>query len=94
MLQPSKGFTYTWTASAAPGARVSSMRLNGTPIDPAKPYRITVNSFMAEGGDGYELLKTGKDRLGGAQDIDALIAYFAANSPVAPDGVGRISVGN
>jgi 5'-nucleotidase len=94
MLQHSKGFTYTWTASAAPGARVSNMRLNGTPIDPAKPYRITVNSFMADGGDGYNLLKTGKDRVGGAQDIDALIAYFAANNPVAPDGVGRIGVGN
>jgi 5'-nucleotidase len=94
MLQHSKGFTYTWTPTAAPGARVSNMRLNGTPIDPAKPYRITVNSFMADGGDGYNLLKTGKDRVGGAQDIDALIAYFAANNPVAPDLVGRIVVGN
>jgi 5'-nucleotidase len=94
MLQHSKGFTYTWTASAAPGARVSNLRLNGAPIDPVKPYRITVNSFMADGGDGYNLLKTGKDRVGGAQDIDALIAYFAANNPVAPDGVGRIGVGN
>ena len=40
---------------------------------------MTVNNFMADGGDGYTTLVKGTNRLGGAQDIDALTAYFAAN---------------
>lgn len=91
MLQPSKGFTYTWDAAAPAGARVSNMRLNGAPVDPATPYRVTVNSFMAEGGDGYSVLSKGTNRVGGAQDIDALIAYLAANNPAAPDMAARIT---
>jgi 5'-nucleotidase len=91
MLQPSKGFTYTWDGGAAAGARVSNMRLNGALIDPAKPYRITVNSFMADGGDGYSVLSKGTDRVGGAQDVNALIAYLAANNPTSPDMTARIT---
>ena len=51
--------------------------------------RITVNSFMADGGDGLRLLKTGRDRLGGAQDVDALIAHLQATTPTA--GPARIT---
>jgi 5'-nucleotidase len=94
ILQPSKGFTYTWNAAAAEGARASNLQLNGSAIDPAKTYRITVNSFLADGGDGFTLLQQGTDRLGGVLDVDALIAYFAANSPVAPDLTARVTAGN
>jgi 5'-nucleotidase len=61
------------------------MRLEGEPVDPAKRYRVTVNSFLAEGGDGYDGLTDGADREGGGQDIEALIAYLGAavRTPVA-----------
>ena len=77
-LQPSEGFTYTWDAQATPGDRVRDMKLDGEPIDPAKPYRVTVNSFLAEGGDGYDALRDGTDRVGGGPDIDAVMAYLGA----------------
>lgn len=32
---------------------------------------------MAEGGDGYATLRSGTNRIGGAQDIDALSAFLA-----------------
>ena len=51
----------------------------GTVVNPTKTYRVTVNNFMADGGDGYSTLRRGTDRLGGAQDIDALTAYLGAN---------------
>jgi 5'-nucleotidase len=90
-LQPSAGFTYTWTSSAAAGERVSDMRLDGVPIDPARSYRITVNSFLADAGDGFVGLSQGRDRTGGGQDIDALIAYLAAGerSPVREPRIAR-----
>ena len=58
---------------------------NGQVLNPTKTYRITVNNFMANGGDGFSVLLSGTDRLGGAQDIDALTAYFAGyKAPAAP----------
>jgi 5'-nucleotidase len=90
-LQPSEGFTYTWQADAAPGSRVADMKLEGEPIDPAKRYRVTVNSFLSEGGDGFEILKDGVDRTGGGQDLDALIAYLTAaeRSPIPTPRITR-----
>ena len=93
VLQPSGGFTYAWRSDAPPGARVlaDSMRLQGEPIDPARQYRVTVNSFMAEGGDGFTVLLSGADRLGGPQDVDAVLAWLRTRSPAHPDGVARIT---
>lgn len=60
-------------------------------VDPNATYRVTVNSFLADGGDNYPVLIQGMDRLGGDVDLDALVAYFGANSPVAPPPVGRVT---
>jgi 5'-nucleotidase len=89
---PSAGFKYTWDGAKACGARVSNVTLTagaspaetlvdaaGVVQNPTKTYRVTVNNFMADGGDGYSTLVKGTNRLGGAQDIDALTAYMAAN---------------
>ena len=48
------------------------------PIDRDARYRVTVNSFLAEGGDGFAAFADGTDRLGGAQDVDALVAFLGA----------------
>ena len=90
LLAPSAGFTFTWTNDAPEGQRVSDMRLNGEPIDPAKTYRVTVNSFLAPGGDGFSVFKEGKDLTGGGQDIDALMKYLAAEQR-SPDPKPRIT---
>jgi len=92
ILQVSDGFTYTRSASAPAGSKVSDLELNGTPIDPGASYRVTVNSFLAEGGDNYTVLREGTDRLGGDVDLDALVKYFEANSPIAPGPQNRITL--
>lgn len=94
ILQVSEGFTYTWSASGGACAKVdpSTIMLNGVVIDPAASYRVTVNSFLADGGDNFFVLREGTARLGGAVDTDALEAYFVANSPVAPGPQNRITV--
>jgi 5'-nucleotidase len=71
---------------------VQDLRLNGQPIAAGQALRVTVNSFMADGGDGLRILKTGRDRLGGAQDVDALIAYLQTATPTA--GAPRITWGD
>ena len=93
ILQVSEGFSYGWSDSAIDGDRVdpASIRLNGAPVDPLATYRVVVNSFLAAGGDNFSILTEGTNRLGGAQDFDALKAYFEANSPVMPGPQDRIT---
>jgi 5'-nucleotidase len=92
ILQVSAGFNYSWSASAACGSKVSNISLNGQPVDPATSYRVTVNSFLADGGDAFVELKNGHSRLGGAVDTDAFEAYLQANpSGVAPGPMNRFT---
>jgi 5'-nucleotidase len=92
ILQVSRGFSYAWDAARPDGERVIAgrMSLNGRAIDPAASYRVTVNNFLSVGGDGFTVLKDGKAPQFGIYDVDALYAYFQANSPVGPAAANRI----
>lgn len=94
ILQISNGFSYSWSASAPACNKVdpASIMLNGATVDLNTTYRVTVNSFLADGGDNFLVLRDGTDRLGGEVDLDALEKYFVANSPVAPGPQNRITV--
>ncbi|MGZ8994195.1 MAG: 5'-nucleotidase C-terminal domain-containing protein, partial [Burkholderiaceae bacterium] len=96
MLQPSRGFSYAWRSNGSHGERIvaDSMRLEGRAIDPEQTYRVTVNNFLGEGGDGFRVLREGAYRVDGPVDVDALAAYLreaSALRPVAPDRTPRIS---
>ncbi|GLY01030.1 MULTISPECIES: bifunctional metallophosphatase/5'-nucleotidase [Actinoplanes] len=91
ILQVSAGLTYTWSASAPAGAKVSALQLNGTAVDPAANYLVTTNDFLANGGDGFSNLTLGTGRVTAPGfDVDALVAYLATG-PVAPGPANRIS---
>jgi 5'-nucleotidase len=96
ILQLSKGFSYAWDGAKRYGERVIAdrMSLNGRRIDPAMNYRVTVNNFLAAGGDGFTVLKQATARQVGIYDVDALYAYFQANSPVSPAATDRIARSN
>ena len=68
----------TVTPPVATGAP-ESIVVGGVVQNPAKTYRVTVNNFIATGGDGFAVLLGDTNPLGGAQDIDALTAYFAGS---------------
>jgi 5'-nucleotidase len=93
ILQVSEGFSYEWDAAAADGSKVDplSIMINGAPVIPLTSYRVTVNSFLAAGGDNFSVLVDGTHRLGGEIDLDALVTYFGLNSPVAPGPQDRIT---
>src|SRR5205814_8445617 len=90
ILQVSK---YAWDGSGPYGERVIADRisLNGQRIDPASSYRVTVNNYLAVGGDGFTALKEGTARRFGIYDVDALYDYFQANSPIPPVTTDRIA---
>ena len=101
VLQPSSTLTYTVSTSAPAGTvadpcsgqKVSNVRIGGVPLDPAASYQVTVNNFLADGGDGFSQLRLGTDRVLGIDDLEALIDYLGDTSPVSAPATNRITVG-
>ena len=89
LLIPSAGFTFAYDRNRPAGERIVSMALNGAPVDPAATYRVTVNNFLASGGDGFSLLSQAKPVADAGQDLDALEAYISRGVSVPP--TGRVS---
>jgi 5'-nucleotidase len=91
-LQISNGFSYAWDAARPVGDRIvaDSLKLHGVPIAPDALVRVTINNFLADGGDGFKTFTEGTERRFGNFDIDALESYFLKNSPVAPPPRDRI----
>jgi 5'-nucleotidase len=85
-LQVSSSLKYEQSPTALPAspsaadcaAQIGTIWINGTAVDPAAGYRVTMNNFLATGGDGFTVFNGGTDVLGGAQDIDSFAAYLAA----------------
>ena len=98
ILPVSNGFSYVWDASmpegAAPGTgnRVvpGSMRLHGEPIAMDKNYRVTVNNFMASGGDSLGILKQGRNVQEGETDLVVVKLYLRLKGVLQPPQLGRI----
>jgi 5'-nucleotidase len=107
-LQVSSGFSYrvlptgrsasSSVTSRTPSVALGSIRIGGEPLAATRKYRVTVNSFLAAGGDQFEVLLEGADRKEGPLDIDALTAYLGKVSSIGkplepPNALKRIGGG-
>ena len=92
ILQVSGGFAYSYKLDAPPGQHVApaSIKIGDRIIGPDDRVRVATNQFLAEGGDGFTVLREGTDQLGGDIDVDALMAHFRTHSPVSPGVQNRI----
>jgi len=88
LLIPSAGFTYAYDRGRAAGERIVEMRLNGQQVEPTRTYRVTVNNFLASGGDGFSVLASAPVVAEGGVDLDALEAFVAPGVSF-PEG-GRV----
>ena len=79
-------------ADPCSGTRVvdSSLRIGGTPVVAGSTYRVTVNNFLAGGGDGFSVLRDSTGNVTGPIDLDAFTAYLTARSPVSAPSLDRI----
>lgn len=80
------------TLPACAGNRVQNVRINGTLLDPGATYRVTVNNFLAGGGDGYPEFLNGTNRYVGEIDLDAFARYVEFQGTVYPGPQNRISL--
>jgi 5'-nucleotidase len=82
ILQISVTFKYEQAPAAATCAgKIGRMWVSGVEVAPADSFRVTMNNFLASGGDGFTVFNEGTNALGGAQDIDALVDAFRAAEP-------------
>jgi 5'-nucleotidase len=97
-LQVSEGFTYTWdkTKTGTDQIVADSLMLNGQPIVADQTYRVTTNSFLAEGGDSFTAFTEGTNTLFGELDVDAFEDYIAEfgteATPLQAPELGRVTV--
>lgn len=86
----SDGFTLSYDMRMPEGSRVVSATLNGVPVDPAKSYRVTMNSFLAAGGDSFTVFTQGSETVTGPVDLDAMEEWLRA-MPLRPlPATGRV----
>jgi 2',3'-cyclic-nucleotide 2'-phosphodiesterase (5'-nucleotidase family) len=86
-------YTY-WNARLPDGASKvvpNSVKVNGRPEMIGATYRVTVDAFLAEGGDAFLALVAGSAKAPGAIDLDALDHYITAHSPLSPGPLNRIT---
>jgi len=94
ILQVSSGFSYSWKKDAPTGQKVdiSTIKINGTAVDPDGSYRVAANGFLADGGDNFTVFRAGTNRVCMGTDLDGFIEYFEKFSPVSPGPKNRIAV--
>ena len=70
------------------------MTVGGSPLNPARTYRLATNDYLLGGGDGYASLTRARpiiDPSAGTLLASTLINYVTAlGGEVAPGGEGRI----
>ena len=86
LLMPSANLRVSFDKSRPAGQRIVSILLDGKPLDPARTYRVTVNNFLASGGDNFTALAAGANPVDGGLDLDATEAYLKSNPPVPEKG--------
>ena len=89
-LGVSQGFEYTYDPTRDAGDRITSMTLDGEPIAADTVYTVTVNSFLAAGGDNFPAFAQGANAAdSGKVDLQSMVDYFVANPVASPDYVQR-----
>jgi 5'-nucleotidase len=83
------GLYYSWDPARPAGARiVEACDAAFQALDPARHYRVTVNDFLANGGDEFTLFKQLGPGATGPLDRDALEQYLqtglVASSAMGP----------
>ena len=67
--------SYSYDPRAAINERVKDVKIKGKPLDLNQQYNVIVNSFIADGGDGFAVLKQAKDKELIGRDLEAFESY-------------------
>lgn len=86
----SKNVSYTFDENRAEGDRITSIMINGKPIDPAKLYTVGSGSFLISGGDNFRELGKGTGTADtGRADLEEWVKWLEASDALNPDYTKR-----
>lgn len=89
-LGVSESLKYTYDPAGAAGDRIDAIYVNGVLVDATDTFTVTVNSFLASGGDNFATLATGTNKEdSGKIDLQSMVDYFQANPVASPDYAQR-----
>ncbi|MSS46327.1 bifunctional metallophosphatase/5'-nucleotidase [Cutibacterium sp. WCA-380-WT-3A] len=89
-LGVSSNVTYTYDESRKEGDRITSVWVNGKPMDPNATYTVGSGSFLIAGGDNFtELAKGSKPVDSGKIDLSAWVDWIKAHKTLKPDFAKR-----
>lgn len=85
------GVAVVFDPTAPSGSRITSVQVNGAPLNPARRYSVAADTFIAEGGDGYTMFRQATDRRDHQIPLrDVLVAALKAG-PLAAKVEARIT---
>ncbi|OLE51123.1 MAG: bifunctional metallophosphatase/5'-nucleotidase [Acidobacteria bacterium 13_1_20CM_3_53_8] len=87
------GVRFTFDARRPAGSRVTSVTVQGRPLDDRKTYTLATNIYIIEGGDGYTMFKNPHYIIApqAAQtETDILLKLIRDAQTIAPQVDGRI----
>ena len=92
IMLSSANVDYHWTTVGGPHVVDGTLSFDdgATFVDKGVSYRIALNNFTADGGDGFTVFKSCTDPLGGEVDLDAFVRYLGDNPQLAPPALDRI----
>jgi len=88
------GLRYTFDTTRKPGSRVTSISINGQPINDRRMYTLATTNYVAiDAGDGYDMFRNAKMLIRpeqGPTESDLLQRAIASVPSIAPKTDGRI----
>ena len=77
------GLNYSFDTSRPPGQRLVKVEALGKPLEPERTYSVSMNSFLAFGGDGFSEFTRGSEIVDTKiSDSEALRLYFQSKGTV------------
>ena len=75
----------TYDPAAASGSHITSVWIDGQPLDLDRTYTVSTFSFLGTGGDNFKAFTAGTARDTGLVDRDLWIGYLRSHPGLAPD---------
>ena len=73
-----------------PEERLIELRVGGQPVEGERTYRVSTNSFLAEGGDRYESFPRGRRIAEDALLSDCVLDHLRSAGTITPPTAGRL----
>jgi 5'-nucleotidase len=89
------GIRYEYDATRKPGERITSITVNGKPLDDKSKYTLETTSYVAlDAGDGYDMFRNAPLLINpeqGPSETDILLKAIGSVPAISPRTDGRIS---